>query len=102
MTKRNPKDFGISHLSADRNYVEYLADPSSQLAIACKRLLDESKIESDRQRLKPVGRSTMINHIICQSVVVFGLHGLLYHIQADIGVWVISILCTFVYGLVVW
>ena len=102
MTKRNPKDFGISHLSADRNYVEYLADPSSQLAIACKRLLDESKIESDRQSLKPVGRSTMIKHIICQSVVVFGLHGLLYHIQADIGVWVISILCTFVYGLVVW
>jgi hypothetical protein len=102
MAKRNPKDYGISHLSADRNYVVYLADPSSQLAMACKNLLDMSKIKSERRNVKPVERSTLIKHIICQSVVVIGLHGLLYHFQANIGWYVISILCTFVYGLIVW
>ena len=102
MTKRNPKNYGISHLSADRNYVEYLADPASQLTMACKSLLDASKIKSERRSEKPVERSTIIRHIICQSVIVFGLHGILYHFQANMGVWVISILCTFVYGLIVW
>ena len=32
MTRRNPKNYGISYLSADRNYVEYLADPASHLS----------------------------------------------------------------------
>jgi protein-S-isoprenylcysteine O-methyltransferase Ste14 len=102
MTRRNPKSFGISHLSADRNYVEYLADPASQLAMACKGLLETSKIKSERQNIKPVEKNTIIKHIICHSVVVLGFFGLLYLFQASLGVWIICILCTFVYGLIVW
>ena len=94
--------YGMVHLSADRSYVEYLADPASQLAMACKSLLEATKIQSERKYVKHVKQSTIIWNIFCQSVIVFGFHGLLCHFQATVGVWVISILCTLVYGLIVW
>ena len=101
--KANKKNYGISHLSADRNYVEYMADPASQLAMMCRGLLEASKLKSEKRLPeKPVNLTTYIKHIICHSVVVFGTFGLLYYFNAGLGVWVISGLLNMVYGIIVW
>ena len=91
--------YGMTHLSDDKSYVEYLGHPASALGMGCKNLLEATK---ERKYVQPVKQSIIIKNIIYHSIIVLGSNSLLCYLQASLGVWCVSGLCTFFYGLIAW
>ena len=102
MPERDPRQFGITYLSADKNYVEYTADPASQLAMACKRLVDATKEKKRKDYQTPLSWAALTKHGLFQFTLMGGTYSILGIFNAIPPIWVVVGFANMIYLMVLW
>ena len=102
MYERNHRPYGITYLSADKNYIEYHADPASPLSAMCKRLVDATKEKQRKDYLSRPSWISFIKHGMLHFTLMAGIYPILFVYNAEPGVWGAVFISNMIYAFILW